>query len=227
MRRNIAGFRFVKSIRSHSARSPAARLLAASLPAALLLAGLLLSASSVEAQDAQDFLVLADDVADSRRTAGVALLSWGLAGVLTGGAVLTIDALDGGLGEAGLASGVTHASFGAINGLLALGLVGTKAAAAEHDPLELSQNELRSGQVFALNLGLDVAYIAAGVLLGLGGVELDKPWMEGAGWAMTAQGAGLLVFDIWQWIASNDRAAAWKALHQRKRDTLVRKPPLR
>ncbi len=160
------------------------------------------------------FGIVAEEVAESRQTAGAALLAWGLAGVLTGGAVLTIDAIDEGMSDAGLASGITHASFGAINALLALGLVGTKPADRADDPLDLSQGELRSGQVFALNLGLDVAYITAGILMALGGAELGKPWMEGAGWAMTVQGGSLLVFDIWQWLASNDRAASWHALSQ-------------
>lgn len=167
---------------------------------------------SVQAQADSAFLTTAEEVASSRQTAGGALLSWGLAGVLTGGAVLTIDALDDGLSEAGLASGVTHASFGVINALLALGLLGSQAANTDQSPLDLSQGELRSGQVFALNLGLDVAYIAAGVLMGLGGAELNESWAEGAGWAMATQGVGLLLFDIWQWFASNQRADAWRGL---------------
>ena len=57
---------------------------------------------------------------------------------------------------------------------------------------------MRSGQGFAINAGLDVFYMAAGLLLfALGRARSDaRGWEEGAGLAMAGQGAFLFAFDL-------------------------------
>ena len=76
--------------------------------------------------------------------------------------------------------------------------------------------ELQRGQTFAVNFGLDVAYITAGALLFIiGRVDGSRSrWPEAAGITLAGQGAFLLGFDLWQWHGANRRAAAARALGQ-------------
>jgi hypothetical protein len=161
---------------------------------------------------------------DERRSAGFWLFGWGLANVVGG-------ALMAGIGhdhQVWLAAGITTASFGAVNALLAPGLLDLSGARLRQieaeratSPAELARvreadlvAELKSGQLFALNLGLDVFYIAAGLLLyTIGRVRADeRGWEQGAGLAIAAQGVVLLGFDFVEWMATNRRAAALRAL---------------
>lgn len=134
--------------------------------------------------------------------------------------------------EALLAGGVTSASFGAINAGLAFGLLdlgGRRAIATcaryqgsldlDRELFEESTGQLRSATGFALNTGLDVAYIVAGALMFFVGqagddpsVDPGTPWMRGAGVASITQGLFLLAFDIALWRRSNRRAQAAGAL---------------
>jgi hypothetical protein len=159
-----------------------------------------------------------------RRSAGFWLLGWGLANVIGG-------ALMAGIGhehQVWLAAGITTASFGAVNALLAPGLLDLSGARLRQIEAERATSaaelarvreadlvaELKSGQLFALNLGLDVFYIAAGLLLyTIGRVRADeRGWEQGAGIAIAAQGVVLLGFDFVAWMATNRRAAALRAL---------------
>ena len=74
--------------------------------------------------------------------------------------------------------------------------------------------ELHSGQVYAVNAGLDVFYIASGVLLYVLGTRSARSdtWEKGVGVAFMSQGAFLLVFDVVNWLNANARAARIREL---------------
>jgi hypothetical protein len=161
-----------------------------------------------------------------RRREGLWLFAWGLASTVGGALVAAIRHDD----EAWLAAGVTTTSFGAIDALLALGLLdlsGTRRRMILDDRSgvhvrfeDVREAELvaalRSGQGFAINAGLDVFYVATGLLLfALGrarGSSDRGGWEEGAGLAMVGQGAFLLGFDLAAWIHANRRAEAIRAV---------------
>jgi hypothetical protein len=171
---------------------------------------------------AEDFRQLRLEARDDRHAAGVWLFTWGAANALGGGLVAGFGHDD----EAWLAAGVTAASFGVVNALLAFGLLdlsGAKRRAIlelrETDPRVLHKlreeqivAELQSGQFYAVNFGLDVAYITAGVLLYvLGRESASQPkWAQGAGLTIIGQGAFLLVFDLVSWIGANQRAGRYR-----------------
>jgi hypothetical protein len=156
----------------------------------------------------------------ARRTAGYALLGWGVANAVGGGLVAGIERDH----EAWLAAGLVSASFGVVNALLApsrMDLSGTRERRIlreQRDPLAdltvIRERErtaqLKTAQTFAFNAGLDVFYISAGLLLyALGHVQSPRvAWQQGAGLALATQGLPLLVFDVYNWVAANDRAGA-------------------
>lgn len=160
-----------------------------------------------------------------RRREGFWLFGWGVANAV-GGTIVAIARRDD---QAWLAAGVTTASFGVIDAVLAFGLLdlggtrrrmildgrsGVHTLAPDVREAELT-GQLRSAQGFAFNAGLDVFYMAAGILLyALGRVRSEPSgWEEGAGLAMVGQGAFLLGFDLVAWIRSNRRAETLRALH--------------
>ena len=51
-------------------------------------------------------------------------------------------------------------------------------------------------EIFQLNLGLDFGYVGAGVAMGVLGHIDDRRAVEGAGWAIAAQGVGLAALDF-------------------------------
>lgn len=111
-------------------------------------------------------------------------------------------------------AGVMTAAFGAVNLGLALPWL---LRLPNEDRVMPGETELatrlrraraarRTAAVFALNVGLDVLYLAAGATaLWLGSRDND-PRLEGAGSAVLAQGTFLLAFDLWGWIASDHNA---------------------
>ncbi|MCA9581322.1 MAG: hypothetical protein KC416_05975, partial [Myxococcales bacterium] len=105
---------------------------------------------------------------DEKRSEGLALGIWGAANLVGGGAVAAALHGEG----FWLGAGLTSAGFGLVNALLSLGMLdlgGSRRGAVETgpapDPIPSAAAEYRSGQIFALNLGLDVAYIASGILM--------------------------------------------------------------
>ena len=171
----------------------------------------------------QDLTALRLQGGSARHTGGLWLLGAGLLSTLGGAAVALVGRDD----RAYLSGGLTTASFGLINGLLSLGLLdlskqrerGIRADCAQPERyLELREREiaaeLQSGQFYALNTGLDVAYIATGVALYVFGAASDRsdPWEKGVGVAFFSQGLFLLVFDIASWVGANQRAARLRAL---------------
>lgn len=85
-------------------------------------------------------------------------------------------------------------------GLLTLGWAavdaGIVAAAWKSTTRPRTAEELRASREFLqLNVGLDVGYLATGVSMGVLGRMDGRPEVEGAGWAVAAQGLGLAVLD--------------------------------
>jgi len=167
--------------------------------------------------------VRATNAAQSRRE-GWWLFGWGLASTVAGG-VLGIALRDE---PEWFSFGLTTAAFGAIDAGLAVGmldLAGSRRAAIARDRLgdltdpeailEASITRQRtSGQVFAFNLGLDVAYITAGLLMFFLGRarEPAEGLLVGSGIGMISQGAFLFGFDLAAWIHTGRRADALEAL---------------
>jgi hypothetical protein len=192
--------------------------LAVLLPVAQVRAQSTASGSSLDA-----LTELRLDRHSERRTAGWALMGWGVANALGGGVVAAIRHDD----DAWLAAGLVTAAFGVVNALLApsmMDLSGSRERAirAEHDDPRgdvgaIREREARSqlgtAQTFAFNTGLDVFYITAGLLLfALGHIQNPHvDWERGAGLALAIQGVPLLAFDIYNWVAANQNASALAA----------------
>jgi hypothetical protein len=163
------------------------------------------------------------DARTERATAGDWLLAWGGVSAI-GGGVFAIIQHDH---QAQLAAGITSASFGVINALLSIGLFDLSGARerrilddrARPDAYARLREqeivaELHSGQFYAINAGLDVAYIATGVLMYLLGAARTRSdtWEKGVGVAFISQSAFLLAFDILNWANANARAARLREL---------------
>jgi hypothetical protein len=193
--------------------------------ACALALALTLSAGTARAQSID--LTAPDPVADQladlrlsllseRGDAGLGLLVAGLASVV-GGAVTA------GVGHEDpfvLSFGLGTAGWGAVNAALSLVLLdlgGAGAARIEADRelrhgelLRAREAELRrqhdSATLFALNVGLDVFYVATGALLFLVAEQLNDPaeqaMLRGYSVAQMTQGAFLLTFDLVEWIGS-------------------------
>ena len=157
-----------------------------------------------------------------RRRLGYWLMGWGAVN-LVGGTVAAIAKRDE---SAWLGAGLTTASFGLINGLLSIGLLdlgggarrqildGRLGVYTDHEQVREAAiaAQLKSGQTFAMNFGLDFFYIGAGALLFvlghvLGGTEGRDAALRGSGMAIALQGAWLLGFDWAAWRRVNDYAS--------------------
>lgn len=149
---------------------------------------------------------------------GLVLLSYGLASVLLGGVAIAVEHDD----PWWLGAGLGTAGWGAVNAALSLGMLdlgGGLERAIEDDRRglrgslriarreELAREQYVSATVFAVNAGLDVLYVIGGVLLSVIANLMDspEPTLEGYGVAMAVQGAGLLAFDVVEWIRSMER----------------------
>jgi hypothetical protein len=184
---------------------------------------LTLSAATARADDAANhFRQLRLEAAEDRHTEGVWLFAWGAANTLGGGLIIAFGHDD----ERWLGAGIAAAGFGVVNALLAFGLLdlsGEKRRAAlsltATDATTLQRlreeqlvAELHTGQFYAVNLGLDVAYMTAGIFMYALGRELEPEaeWVQGAGLCIVGQGAFLLAFDLIAWITANRRADAFR-----------------
>jgi len=157
---------------------------------------------------------------EAKKTEGLVLLIWGLANFGAGIAIAAAGHEDDGWFYAG----VTTASWGAINAGLSLLLLDLGGAAEAHARQtrqlrgralfarrdELIARQEGSATLFALNAGLDIAYIVAGALLyGFGAAESPTDSaMVGVGGAILAQGAALLAFDLFNWAGAASRGRA-------------------
>ena len=85
---------------------------------------------------------------------------------------------------------------------------------------DAAREEWRTAAIIAVNAGLDVFYVATGILLAvIGGISSPGEWSYGAreglvgyGAAMAAQGAGLLLYDVVTWLLAQDRGDRTLAL---------------
>ena len=74
---------------------------------------------------------------------------------------------------------------------------------------ELVANARSSATIYALNLGLDIAYITAGAMLWIFGQRfLNNDAMHGMGIAGVIQGALLFAYDLAAWIVSDQHGTA-------------------
>jgi hypothetical protein len=180
-----------------------------------------LSAASARADNPADrFRQLRLEAVADRQTQGIWLFAWGTANALAGGLMAAFGHDD----ERWLGAGVAATSFGVVNASLAFGLLdlsgekhraalaldATDAATLERLREEQLVFELHTGQFYAVNFGLDIAYISAGAFMYALGSEAqpETEWLQGAGLCIIGQGAFLLVFDLISWLSANRRANA-------------------
>lgn len=184
-----------------------------------------LCAATARADDAAHQLQqLRLEAAEDRHTEGVWLFGWGAANALAGSLIIALGHDD----ERWLGAGIAAAGFGVVNTLLAFGLLdlsgekrraalaldATDAATLERLREEQLVFELHTGQFYAVNLGLDVAYMTAGIFMYSLGREMqpETEWVQGAGLCIIGQGAFLLAFDLIAWITANRRANAFRVV---------------
>jgi len=157
---------------------------------------------------------------------GVLLLGFGVLSAIAGGVVTGLSVGRGddlftsfGLGTAGW--GVINAAFSlalfdlgegqlqAIEG--ARGLTGEALNRAREEAAAAQDG---TATLIAVNAGLDVFYVAAGLLMFVIGEQAapDDQWLMGYGAAMAAQGGVLLAFDAVTWAFAADRASRLRAL---------------
>lgn len=152
-----------------------------------------------------------------RRNEGIGLLSWGVAGALSG----VVIAIAGRDDSALLAFGLTNLSFAAANiplGLGSMDLRGRRRADidARRYGEEVTLESVREAAIraqlgkrlsYAVNGAFDVSYILTGVLMVvLAGRTRYENSVRGAGWSMITQGAGLLVYDFYGVVRASQRA---------------------
>lgn len=148
------------------------------------------------------------------------LFAWGAVNVAQGTG-LAIGALTSrtGVDERVAAFGITSAAVGAVNWALAVPWVlrmpserrrtqrwSALSAQDLERELERARDEARNASAFfALNTGLDIAYITAGsLMLAMGErAESRSLTLSGVGLSVLVQGAALLAFDAWGWAARN------------------------
>ncbi len=125
------------------------------------------------------------------------LLAWGGVSV-AGGAV--VAAVGVATGDRFLrAFGSQTVGWGAIDAALALGgraRARRRLAGTAEDPDATAREAARIRRLLAVNAGLDVLYIAAGLAVAAGRGRHD-PAARGHGLAAVVQGAFLLAFDAW------------------------------
>lgn len=157
---------------------------------------------------------------------GAVLLSFAGASVLGGAATAAIGANDFRLLSAGLAT----SGWGLVNGILALFLLdlsGDALSAAEAARLMtgerlfadlegLANDQGSSALIFAVNTGIDLGYVATGILMAILGFNAgpEDQGLIGYGFAQAAQGLGLFAFDLACWMRSSERQGRARALLQ-------------
>lgn len=162
------------------------------------------------------------------RTQAWTLLAWGAANIVEGATLLVpwAGSGDAGARERTMGYGITTAAFGAVNLALAIPWVVRLPRERERAQrwqrlnerelsrdLERARDEARNASAFfALNTGLDVAYLTAGSLLLYMGerAETRSPTLSGIGISLLVQATALLAFDAWGWAARNGDSARFR-----------------
>lgn len=169
---------------------------------------------------------------EARTNEGWVLVGYGGASIAAGGVLTGIGAAQN--DERLLWAGIGTLGWGAINAVFSLFLMdlsgsvqrdieadrsarGAELTAAQQDA---ARDELHTAAIIAVNAGLDVFYVATGILLAvIGGISSPGEWSYGAregligyGAAMAAQGGGLLIYDVVTWLFAQDRGDRTLAL---------------
>ena len=189
---------------------------------------LTLAISALDRRDARASCLASVRLANrqDRIDEGVLLLGFGVLSAIAGGVTAGIGASDGndfmlsfGLGTAGW--GVINAAFSlALFDITGGGLADIDAArglggeALVRARAEAAAAQDQPAMIIAVNTGLDVLYIAGGLLLFFLGEasEPDDDFLSGYGLAMAGQGAALLAYDGVTWAFAADRASRLRAL---------------
>lgn len=189
---------------------------------------LTLSLSELDRQDARASCLASVRLANrqDRIDEGVVLLGFGLLSTIAGGTIAGIGANDG--SDLMLSLGLGTAGWGVINAAFSAALFdvsGSGLAEIEADRVLTSEALVRAREraaaaqdqtatIIAVNAGLDVFYVATGLLLALLGdqAEPEDRWLLGYGLAMAAQGTFLLAYDGVTWAFAADRASRLRAL---------------
>lgn len=156
-----------------------------------------------------------------RREGGLALGLEGVLSVIAGAIILGVGFDD----PFWLAFGVGTAGWGAVNAALSIGLIDfggdrrrrilRERSRLRYDDVDRARDAAIGQQgdaaaFFAFNAGLDVLYVASGILLFFLADQLDgadePELLRGYAVAQMGQGGFLLLFDLIEWIASTDRA---------------------
>lgn len=162
------------------------------------------------------------------------LLTWGAVNVVQGAGFLLPTGLSAPAQERErtMGYGVSTMAWGAVNLALAIPWVvrlgrergrlqrfeALDDRAVERE-IERARDEARSGAAFfALNTGLDVAYLTAGSLMLYMGerAETRNAMLSGIGISVLVQGAALLAYDAWGWGGRNADSARLRALRARE-----------
>jgi hypothetical protein len=119
------------------------------------------------------------------------LLGWGAVNVASGIALYTSDYRD---------FGVMNASWGAINaGIALLAMRDSGANGTMPTYAEMLRQELQFNRIVALNTGLDVGYIIAGLWMMTEGRD---SMIRQYGTSVVVQGAFLFAYDLWLTVES-------------------------
>jgi hypothetical protein len=153
---------------------------------------------------------------------GIGLLVFGLASVVLGGATAIAGFAASPQDTRWLSLGIGTAGWGAINAIFSVFLFdlggGTlrdidadralRGRALDWAREDAARDQYGTATLIAVNAGLDVFYVVAGILLFVIGDQAlpDDQWLEGYGIAMAAQGTALLAYDVSTWIAATARA---------------------
>lgn len=125
-------------------------------------------------------------------TIGRRLLAWSCGSVLAGIVLVLVgDAWWRGFGVQALV-------WGAIDAAIAIGGIASARRGARRGagvPGAEAREAAKLRRLLLVNGGLDVLYIAAGLILA-GPIAAGDPFLAGNGWGVVVQGGFLLVFDV-------------------------------
>jgi hypothetical protein len=174
---------------------------------------LLLLLSTTARADPETRAAMEDYFAGEKR-GGITLFVMGGVGIAAGTALAWASDDDRARGASYvlLPVGVLHATAGAFVYFVSNGRIHKfgKAIEADADAFVVAESSRMKGVSlqFTILKGIEIAGIAAGITLAVVGNRSDRPRLEGAGYALAAEMAATLVFDI---------VAAKRAGHYRAR----------
>ena len=127
------------------------------------------------------------------RTITRRLLMWSIVSVTAGVALLFFGPLWQGVGLEAIAWGAIDAGIALVGGWVTRRRRAGLADALAPEVLSREARNLR--RILLINTGLDVLYVAGGVLLALT-LGADSPFWRGNGWGIVVQGGFLFLFDL-------------------------------